>query len=300
MLRNLDIESFVCRSPEFRSAVVEALESNRRLLATPERWQAWRSILRGALTAAERDVELACRALDELETLAEHDGCATEFAELLADSGNWDPSWTRTEADYARFRVLISAGETDNACPILYDIAHRLISQGDPESIGVVETLELYGQPKDALAQLRSRLADVGLTNGDTGCATSERADDGLPVTVLFIGGNETQAAYRDRLVRSFAESHPNCHVKFEFPGWGSNWGRVVDTYKGRMFDADVVVLMRLMRTHLGRTLRKAVDDAGIPWVACPGHGRKSLRRSITNAIEVARRQKGNGTAAVA
>ena len=288
-LQSLDIEALVRRSADFRASVVDAMEKNRSILTTSERWQSWVGILRGSLTAPERDVDLATRALDELETLAEQDGFAVPFADILANSRNWDPAWSRTEAEFARFRVLESLGELANARPLLHGIAHRLISENDPDAPELVNTIAALGEPEESLADLRCRLAAAGLstTNGteDAGAV----GENSTPAHILFIGGNETQASYQERVLRSLSGSHPNCSVEFEFPGWSSNWGPLADTYKRKMKQADAVVLMRFMRTNLGRTLRKATDDAGIPWVACTGHGLDSLLRSIIRAIEVAR-----------
>ena len=45
----------------------------------------------------------------------------------------------------------------------------------------------------------------------------------------------------------------------------------------------------RYGRTNLGRALRRAASDAGIPWVACTGHGYDSISRAIRRAAEVVR-----------
>ena len=46
-------------------------------------------------------------------------------------------------------------------------------------------------------------------------------------------------------------------------------------------------MLMRFIRTQYGRSLRRACDTVGIPWVCCGGHGLKSLTMAIEEAIRL-------------
>lgn len=56
---------------------------------------------------------------------------------------------------------------------------------------------------------------------------------------------------------------------------------------------ARVLVLMRYVRTMLGRSIRKRASELEIPWVACTGSGRASMLRAIEQAILLAWRQSG-------
>jgi len=76
--------------------------------------------------------------------------------------------------------------------------------------------------------------------------------------------------------------------VRFEHTGWSPNWGRRLDQLRRVADAADVVVLMRMMRTMLGRRLR---DGLEVPWVSCTGTGRGAMLASIRAAARLAARR---------
>jgi len=291
VLMALDLSALVKRSVTFRASIVDALEANQEILTSSERWGAWCGVLAGALAADEREIELACRALDELESLAELDNYALDFAALLDDRANWDPAWSQTEVDLARFRVLEAAGDLVNARASLSAVIHRAISEGSRDVIDLFDLLESLGAADGDLVDIRHRLSSAGLAE-----TTSDHAllaltpKSGKPVRVLFIGGDERQAIYEADLRVELEGSLPGCSFNFQFPGWGSNWNKKKDFFDSQYGDCDAVVIMRFVRTHFGRYLRKLAAEYEIPWIACTGHGRDSILRSVLNAVEVVRR----------
>jgi hypothetical protein len=289
VLTRLDLMNLVKRSRPFLEQLVDALEKNENLLTVEERWRSWSSVLRGTLRAGERDVETAGRALDELESLAELHGCTSEFARLLQQRDNWDPAWSANDAEMARFKVLSATGNLDTARAVLVNIAHRAITAKDYDAGDLVDMLRTLGAEPQALAELDRRL-EAAFPPEDDG--EGEVLDEGAPVSVLFVGGNESQAAYRPGLLESIGRDCPGCEIRFEFSGWSSNWGRELERYRTVLEDVDIVVIMRFVRTQLGRHLRKAAGIAGIPWVACTGHGKDSIERTIRRAINVARQHR--------
>jgi len=79
----------------------------------------------------------------------------------------------------------------------------------------------------------------------------------------------------------------PGTEVQFEHTGWSSNWGREVEKLKKLVRESDAVVLMSMMRTKLGRTMRAALNDPPRPWVPCTGTGRQAMEQSIRKAMQV-------------
>jgi hypothetical protein len=73
--------------------------------------------------------------------------------------------------------------------------------------------------------------------------------------------------------------------LTFDFTGWSSNWGRSLDVIERRIAASDAVVVMRFIRTLLGRTVRALCSEHDRPWVACTGHGRDSLLAAIEQAV---------------
>ncbi len=289
-LSELDLKSLVCRGRPFREKIVEALEANEDLLNGEERWAAWRKLLEGALSADERDIETARRALDELETLAVSFGFARELSELLETRENWDPAWEPMDAEMARFHVLESAGEVVEARAVLVNVAHQAITDEAEDSADLVDMLEELGAGRDALENLRLR---INAMQREEPSEKEREQEPPKPVSIVFFGGDERQAAYEQRLLEEFSQSHPGCSVEFEFNCWSSNWARRMDGFENKIEKSNAIIVMRLMRTELGRKLRKAANESGKRWIPCTGRGLDSMRRSIENAISVARRQVG-------
>jgi hypothetical protein len=44
-------------------------------------------------------------------------------------------------------------------------------------------------------------------------------------------------------------------------------------------------MIMTFVRTLLGRRIRRTAGEAGLPWVACTGHGRAAIEAAIDRAI---------------
>lgn len=110
-----------------------------------------------------------------------------------------------------------------------------------------------------------------------------------LHAGVVFVGGNETQAQYDERLTKDLSTRYPGLRVAFRHTGWTSNWGQQLPGLITECNQADAVVLMTMMRTMLGRGLREALKR---PWVSCAARGEKGIERSVLAAAKVALRQR--------
>jgi len=292
-LARLDLGGLAGRNAQFRARVVDALDANEELLTVAERWSAWDDVRKGALAADERDVETAQRALDELEKLADIHGCQQQFTDLLASDRNWDPAWSPLDALMARYRLAEASGQMDLARSVLFNIAHQAITGRHADAGDLVERLDQLEADPDAVGELRCRL-QVSIPPEPAPVQEDPVAD--VPVSIFFIGGNETQAAYETAITKTLSRTHEGCSVHFENTCWSSNWGRELGKYGQLLNRVDAVVIMRFIRTELGRRMRKAAGEAGVPWIPCVGHGRDSMILSITRAIDVARVQKGRAS----
>jgi len=107
-------------------------------------------------------------------------------------------------------------------------------------------------------------------------------------VRVVFVGGNEAQAQYQREIDQVLAESASNISVAWHFPGWSSNWRATADRARDDLAAADALVLMTLVRTNLGRRMRREASERDKPWIPCTGHGRKSITLAVRRAASVA------------
>jgi hypothetical protein len=105
---------------------------------------------------------------------------------------------------------------------------------------------------------------------------------------LLFVGGNETQERYCASLQADFMRKFPGLSLSFHFPGWSSNWGAKADRVKAELREAHAMVLMPMVRTLFGRTVRAEASRQAVPWIACTGKGRASLERALLEGVHVA------------
>lgn len=110
---------------------------------------------------------------------------------------------------------------------------------------------------------------------------------------LIFVGGNETQAAYEEELERRVAERWDGrVSVEWVFPGWSSNWSRTAERVESAFATSDAIVLSYFIRTNLGRRLRRTCGEAGLAWIPCAGHGRDALFRAVATAVDVVERTR--------
>ncbi|MDP9075631.1 MAG: hypothetical protein M3N98_15970, partial [Actinomycetota bacterium] len=179
--------------------------------------------------------------------------------------------------DLERVRVLARLGRDAEAARAAEVLAWRVVEAGGCLAGITVEELE------PLLERLGSSVPRPG------------RPDAEAPqqVRVVFVGGNEIQARYVPTVEADLARRHQGrVSVEWVHPGWTANWHDDAARVVAAMGNADIAVLMRLMRTNLGAQLRRAASEADIPWVACTGHGRSSLLRAVEQAVAVVDQQR--------
>jgi tetratricopeptide (TPR) repeat protein len=190
------------------------------------------------------------------------------------------------DADAERIEALRRLGDDAQACAAAEALFHRVANGSSAafDPLDVLQMLSEVGGSAERLAELRRRFD----ASEPAGTLHAPWMDD-RSVEVVFVGGNETQAQYQraidDELARKYGDG---VTVHWHFPGWSSNWAKVADAAEAKLRDADVLVLMTLVRTNLGRRMRRRSGELGRPWVSCTGHGRAALVRAIERAMEVA------------
>lgn len=187
-------------------------------------------------------------------------------------------------ADLLRVDVLRRVGRIEEARELACRVFYRVAAGGVGE-LDAAEVLDLVGEMGAAEEELSSMRALVG-----AGSAHSEQPAPQLErdVRIVFVGGNEAQERYQVPIDAALAERYDGrVVVEWFAPGWGSNWMKTFDRIESRYEAADAVVLMPFVRTLFGRRVRRTAGEAGLPWIACTGHGRDALERAIERAVAV-------------
>jgi len=275
------------RVPTLRASLEKRARNTAR--DPRERFNDYRALLRAARKAGSE--ELALRALDGLELLSEMDALRSDFLGVVNDDALTGGIWEESERRLALVRLHREAGEIAAAVSLLEREAHHALTgdTGDAsrqadDLIGLVR--ELGSEPTP---ELLSRLAAAQSEDSE---APAEPGP--CKARVLFIGGNEIQARYDDRLRANLRAAHPQLELVIQHPGWNSNWGKQMNAWKQEFELADAVVLMPLVRTILGRMVRRRCSEREIPWFPCTGRGLASMERAVLAAACWARDGSGS------
>lgn len=294
--------------------VPEALDellsgAKRTSLAKRRRWEAALTVLeeshamREAASGDDAAVskERATEALDVLVELADEEPFIEEMIELLADErGPWRTATDPLDARIVHATLYEARGQFANAATELSRAFHATLDVDDEWALGKAEALledirALGGD--EAVESLEPRLRqykEVFERRSQSGLVVPPTVDpEDFYGLVLVVGGNETQQAQDDAIAAAIKEQWPNVTLIFERTGWASSWGDQLKNMEGELARARVVVLMRYVRTMLGKHIRRRCSEHDIPWVACTGSGRASMLRAIEQGILLAWRQSG-------
>ena len=230
---------------------------------------------------------LAIEGLDTLEELVEESESAGTFLEWLGNSVNYDPIWTKNDADWARLRIARKLGKEGEFAHLLDEMFYR---NRDQNPIVAEQIAHLFSDwnidAKRALALIETLATQ---SNKKVKPEAEKRLRDGEKVKVVFVGGNEIQSQYDESITNVITKKWPGCSITFKHTGWSSNWGRDVDALAAKCNEYDAVVIMYMMRTLLGKTLRNKLTK---PWIPCNRTGRDGMLDSIQHAILIGLQQR--------
>ena len=257
------------------------MPNRRRSLASAD----LRCALRGYL--GEGNLEAACEVLNELEQHAFEGSGITEFLEILSDQDRYGPAWTQEDAAFASARCLEAKGEFAESLAILRPVFFKYASTGELlNALGVLEQIETYGLDPNEYVDLKRRYEQL---SGDDDSPSPDSSAAG-PVRVLLVGGNEVQARSDGGVEAKLAGRDPQVRVEFLRTGWGSNWNDYLGIIKTAVANCDGVVVMRYIRTHLGRHVRAMCGERDVPWRLCGSGGQGGQVEAVLTVASVVRK----------
>ena len=245
-----------------------------------------RAALRGLL--GQGKLQAAGEVLDGLERLARRDVAVPEFLALLGERTRYDPVWDLEDATIACARCHEDRGEFLEAARILHGLFYRLASPereaGLGDAAGVLKRIRGYGIDPSYYSDMTNRYD--ALSAQDMPEEALVEQDAMAAVRVLVVGGAELQARAEDRVHSTLRQSHPHIRVRWIQTGWSPNWHRRFAEIEREMERHDALVILRFMRTHLGREIRRTW--AG-PWRSCWGSGPGAIVEAVSRAATAAR-----------
>ena len=301
-LKELDIVDASKKSKHFRASLIDMLEDSawQQKLTPSERWNAWKSLLQGCTLSNVRYPKHAEHALDSLQTLAhESSKLSDAFVRLLRDSKDelWTPTWQEEDRDDALYDCFMRLDDISQAVIVLVKMTHREITKRRWQEVhNLLELLKRHDSEGNIWQNLKDRWDAEYTEDDDIPNLVESGQRDTREISIVFVGGNETQQRYVATLSEKLADEDPYVSVSYHFTDWSSNWPKTVGKISNELENADAMVLMRFMRTGLGRRLRPLADKHGKFWTPCTGHGRDSMKRSILEAASIVRMQRNKAS----
>lgn len=295
VLLTVDNEEMVRQSPDYRRGLRTRLELGDLGIQPEAKIRILVQAARGARDSNNADLDFARWALDEAASIAENDTkAAAILIDVIDESSNWNGIIEEEEADTLQMRLLDRTGRSGLYQGIL--LRRINIAVADRRLAIARDLLDIWdekGFDDQALLSRRRQIEameeEARQSRRDPSKEDSKWYQD---LVLLFVGGNETQAQYRDDLIEQFKRKFPGLRIEFHFPGWSANWGGKADQVKRELQDADAMVLMPMVRTMFGRAVRRAAGEARVPWIPCTGTGRASLERALLEGVSVAVEQR--------
>jgi hypothetical protein len=285
----LPVEELVAKTPVIASALLD--QSDQRAMTPGERSRLEVRILRGLARNADPSLEIRERCADRLEVRASSDRVARKvLVDLLeakdSDERCWQLTWQESDRDAILVRSHLEDGNRERVGELLGFIGYAALKAS-----------------RGLLAQdCADQLKELGIPNALEDSLRASRPAPPKPIAgdrpkIALVGGNEIQGQYETRLLEWFTKQWPGGRLKIWRPGWGANWASEISDLDRNLANYHAVVILTFVRTNLGRHLRRRVNDEGLQWFSCTGHGYESLRRSVEHAVvETAGRRKSIGS----
>ncbi|MDQ6978974.1 MAG: hypothetical protein Q9M09_02215 [Mariprofundaceae bacterium] len=227
-------------------------------------------------------LELGRDALDVMEHSAWHNSALrADFDQYLLDKKHL-LFWSEEDGLWARVYLARIMGNDTRCAALMPELFYLYRDQRGNAALQILEQCKAWQIDRALIQQLKQALPTDSVE-------TTSHSSAPQPVRIVFIGGNEIQQRYDDDVIAWVGKTLPHVRLRFEHTGWSSNWNRELDHLLSCVKAADVVVLMCMMRTTLGRHLRKKIDR---PWVPCTGSGRGAIQLSIQEASRVVGEQR--------
>lgn len=260
-----------------REDLGKQLDGNQRVLMMAELFKA------AADQNVSRDV-LADLADELIMRVSEFTAAAPLALGALCEGNRWSKVWD--QEDFTAVHAGIASWCPEHVrVPVRAELlqrAHALAMQDPDAALELLDYCEILGELHDATRGTRALVKRFERQQAEASQAVSGGAT--RRVRVLFVGGDERQQSQQKAIIDRVLKDRPNTEVRFIHPGWSPNWGHALERAKVAVDDADIVVMLRFMRTLYGEGLRKAINAKGKQWRPVYGHASPSIARAIVQA----------------
>ena len=253
-------------------------------LTATETFELTDAVLRSGLCPDGRYADLVAMAADTAVDCDDAQVAAT-WLELLDNDDTLRGHLGSDDVDAQRITLRVARAEPELAAAAAHKAFWRHVDhpgyEADPEDL--LDLVERYGSNGFDLDAMRRA---IRVDEPVDGMAARLQAL-GRPVRVLFIGG---KTADRDRVEKAaaIASERTGAPIEVEWQsGWDPRWPDWCKQLSRRSSSRvpDAAVVLRLMRTTFGRTVRPVLGELGVPWQGAWQPSVNGYARAIASAV---------------
>jgi hypothetical protein len=247
-----------------------------------KRFEYLRLLLREAsYTGASSQAELC---LDQLEHLATQGVEVDKYLAILREPELYDSAWEKSDMAWSVIDVLERAGHYPDAISLLEaqfsEVLHSERYGAREQAEEVLEELSVLPGATEAAPRLKE-LLDARFIDSEARPSLPAVAQ---PLNIVVVGGDERQSRLDGDITAKVRQELPNVTLSFRHTGWSSNWGDQFDDMWPSLQRADAVVILQVIRTNLGRLIRRKVPL----WIGSYGRNPLSIVCAVRTAAHYA------------
>lgn len=235
-------------------------------------WDSWYALFRAY--EKTNNNHRAADALDALYGIAMNGDCVEETLRVFTRRGEAERVLGVRTTLSLQTNLLLTINRRDDAVSGVHELFHLIRGNSQEEARAFLDDLQEYGFGWEDLAPLFQSLPP----SDELAVSPNPEVESEKGFAVLFVGGDERQARHQQKILASVRVRFPNVTLHFIHPGWQTGYMSHYERAMQIARECSAIVLMPLVRTNLGRLLRR---DTPVPWFPCNARGPEGITRAL-------------------
>jgi len=254
---------------------IAATRASDVFVAPAAAWDSWYALFRAY--EKNNNNHRAADALDALYGISMNGDCVEETLRVFARRGEAERVLGARTTLTFQTNLLLTVNRRDDAVSGVHELFHLIRGNSQEEARAFLDDLQEYGFGWEDLAPLLQSLPP----SDELAVTPSAEVESEKGFAILFVGGDERQARHQRKILASVRVRFPNVTLHFIHPGWQTSYMSHYERAMQIARECKAIILMPLVRTNLGRLLRR---DTPVPWFPCNARGPEGITRALLAA----------------